>query len=259
MRAPLRVEYTQEGPGSTMHGISEMDESSTPNGTRHHRRLVAAYVTALAAALALIAYGAFSIGTRKEDWVAVADAMRAWGEGSWAPLLLMGAYYSGSLLSMPGLLMLTVLVTCLGPAGGALVAVTGTACSASTVHLIARRLGRGTVEELYPDQLAKIEKLVEGHSLLRVLQMRFLPVLPFHLVNAVCGLVGIPLSAFVAGTVLGLAPKMLVQLFFVRALLAGLTDAGTVMLYNLAVSLTLFVIVTITGLWMDRHIRRRSG
>lgn len=225
-------------------------------GARSHHHLAAAYVLVLAAVLALVAYAAFSIGTKREDWVAVANAMRAWGDRPWAPLFLFGAYCAGSMLSMPGLLMLTVLVTCLGPAGGLLLAICGTACAASTVHQLGQRLGRGAVEDLYPVQLAQLERLVEGHSLLRVLQMRLLPVLPFHLVNAVCGLVGIRLLAFVAGTVLGLAPKMLVQLFFVRALLAGLTDAGTVMLYNLAVSLTLFVIVTLVGLWMDRHIRR---
>ena len=34
---------------------------------------------------------------------------------------------------------------------------------------------------------------------------------------------------------------------------------GVLVLANLAVSLTLFVIVTALGLWMDRYIRKEQG
>jgi len=236
-----------------------MHGDSGPEYTRENsmsKRVVVLYATVLLSLLALMAYFAFTVGTDRADWTRVAERMHAWGGQTWSPVLLVLCYYAGSLLSMPGLVMLTVLVTCLGPALGLSIAMTGTVASASTVHALARKLGRTLLTELYPTQLARAEQLLRGPPLLRVLQMRLLPVLPFHLVNALAGLVGIELRAFVLGTVMGLGPKMLVELQFVRALLSGLTAPGTVFAANVAVSLVLFAIVTLIGVWIERHLRK---
>lgn len=228
-----------------------------PAGHTHRitQRALSVYAAALLGVLALLAYYAFSIGTGRSDWLAVAQRARAWGGEAGSLPLLSLCYYLGSLLSLPGLVMLTILVTCLGAYQGIIVVVLGTAASSSTIYLLAKRLGRGMVAELYPQELARVEEIVRGPAFLRVLQARLLPVLPFHLVNAACGLLGIPLRSFLAGTVVGLLPKMLVQLYFVRTLLGGLTAPGRVVAINAAVSMCLFVIVTVVGVQIERHIR----
>lgn len=228
----------------------------------HHqltRRVLAVYAAALVGVLGLLAYYAFTIGTDRDDWLAVAQRARAWGGEVGSLPLLAAAYYVGSLLSLPGLVMLTILVACLGAKQGLTIVVIGTAASSATVFLLAKLLGRTVVAELYPDQLARVEELLQGPPILRVVQMRLLPVLPFHLVNAVCGLFGLPLKSFLVGTVIGLLPKMLVQLYFVRTVLAGLTAPGRVVAINAAVSLALFVVVTFVGIRIERHIRQVKG
>ena len=223
------------------------------------KRVVTLYAAVLVGLLGLMAYYAFTIGTDRNDWMALATRMRAWGGNAGSLPLLFVAYYCGSLLSMPGLVMLTILVTCLGPVEGMLIAMTGTAASSCTVHLLASKLGRAVITELYPARLSQVEGLLKGPPFLRVLQMRLLPVLPYHLVNAVAGIVGIPRYAFLGATVAGLFPKMLVQLFFVRTLLKGLTAPGSVVLINAGVSVVLFIVVTLVGVKLERHIRSRDA
>ena len=219
------------------------------------KRVAVLYAAGLVGLLALFAYFAFSVGTDRGDWMRIAARMREWGGQTWSPLLLLLSYYAGSLMSMPGLLMLTVLVACVGSPLGLVLAMLGTIASASTVHALSRALGRTLVAEFYPRQLERVERLLAGPPLFRVLQMRLMPVFPFHVVNAVCGLVGIPLRLFALGTVIGCAPKMLVEVTFVRALMTGLTAPRTVMATNVAVSLALFVIVTLVGVHVDRRLR----
>jgi uncharacterized membrane protein YdjX (TVP38/TMEM64 family) len=212
------------------------------------------YATVAVGFLVLAALAASAVGTDLAAWARLAQRLREFGDRPWAPAALLAGYYLASLAAMPGLMLLALMVSCLGEAAGLGVAMAGTACSAATVHVVARRFGAERLERLYPDQMRQLRRLLVARSALRVLQMRLLPMLPFHVVNATCGVTAVPLFPFIAATVVGLSPKMLVQLYFVKTFLSGLTAAREIMLTNLAVSLTLFVLVTATGLAMERWL-----
>ncbi|MBI4860942.1 MAG: VTT domain-containing protein [Candidatus Riflebacteria bacterium] len=198
------------------------------------------------------------VGTEREAWQLLVERLRTFGRWPGSVVVLLLIYWAGSLCAMPGPLLLAVMVTCTGPLVGLCLCLAGTALSSSTAHLVSRWLGRAYLEATHPGVLARAQVLLATRPWLRVLQMRLIPILPFHVTNAVCGLAGVPIGPFALATMAGVLPRMLVYLYFVQALLAGLASPERIFYLNLAVSLTLLTLVTVVGVVLDRWLLRDS-
>ncbi len=137
--------------------------------------------------------------------------------GIFAPLIFIAAYavgtvfaFSGALLTLSGGLLFGTLV-------GAALVVIGATTGATLAFLLARYAGRGTVERFVSGrQLEKFDRVVSGSGFSAVLFTRFVPLLPFNLLNFAWGLTGVNLRDYVIGTAIGILPGS-----FVYANLAG--------------------------------------
>lgn len=156
--------------------------------------LVAAWIAAIAVAVPF----APDVETVRE-WVR--DA------GPAGPLTYVAAYVAAVLLLVPrpllnaaaGLLFSAVFGIALALLGAVLAALVQFATARLLVgDVLARRLPARTRQRL--------DRLLEGHSLLTVIQLRLVPVIPFAAVNYGCGLTSMRTAPFTLGTVLGGVP-----------------------------------------------------
>ncbi len=137
--------------------------------------------------------------------------------GIFAPLIFMAAYAVGTVFAFPGALLTLSGGLLFGTLVGTALVVIGATTGATLAFLLARYAGRGTVERFVSGrQLEKFDRMVSGSGLSAVLFTRFVPLLPFNLLNFGWGLTGVRLRDYVIGTAIGILPGS-----FVYANLAG--------------------------------------
>ncbi len=130
-----------------------------------------------------------------------------------APLLYIGVFVGVVALSLPGALIMTLTGGLLfGVVLGTAAAVAGACTGAVLIFLVARStLGAVLRRRLRPDGVvARMEAEVRRHAFSYLLSLRLMPVVPFPLVNLVSGFVKMPLSTYLAATLLGIVPSTLI-------------------------------------------------
>ena len=165
-----------------------------------------------------------------------------------SPLAVLAAYVAGGLLGIP--ITLLVIATCFlfPPVPGALTALAGALLSAAATYGAGRLLGRHAVRRLAGSRLNAITLRLARKGVLAVAALRLLPIAGFSTVNAVAGASRIPLRDLLLGTMLGLAPWILLALTFVNRVRAVLADPGPVTYALLAADAAL-IVVAVRWIW----------
>jgi uncharacterized membrane protein YdjX (TVP38/TMEM64 family) len=129
-----------------------------------------------------------------------------------APLLAAATIGAWTLLT-PSLISGTLLAAATGMLlGGPLgmpVALVGATLGSVVAFLLARRLGRSPAEALAGPRLTRLRERVERRPLLTIVLARLAPGSPATVLNYAAGLTRIQLRHFVAGIVIGGAPRVL--------------------------------------------------
>jgi signal transduction histidine kinase/uncharacterized membrane protein YdjX (TVP38/TMEM64 family) len=170
-------------------------------------------VIALVAVLAMMTGAARLISLRElhERQALLAQFVEAHPIG--APLLYIGVFGLVVALSLPGALIMTLTGGFLfGVWLGAGAAVAGATTGAVVVFLVARStLGAALRRRARPGGLVeRMETKIRRHAFSYLLSLRLMPAVPFALVNLVAGFVKMPLSTYLAATLLGIAPSTLI-------------------------------------------------
>jgi uncharacterized membrane protein YdjX (TVP38/TMEM64 family) len=137
---------------------------------------------------------------------------------NWIPLVTVLSIATMAVLLFPrtGVAILAGLLFPPGPA--VCYAIVGTVLGASIAFGIGRALGRPylaqrTAGTPHGSRLVRFQHWLDRGGLLAVLTVRFLPILPFGLVNYAFGATKVRLRWFVAGTTIGLLPSTVLNVF----------------------------------------------
>jgi uncharacterized membrane protein YdjX (TVP38/TMEM64 family) len=136
-----------------------------------------------------------------------------------------------------------------GTALGTPLAVLGVTAAALTQMAIARKLAGEHRGRLLPQRTRGVENFLTENGAVAVMESRFLPVLPYGVVNYSAGLTRLPYTAMAIGTLVGAPPKV-----FVYTALGGNLDDLTSPEALIAVSL--WVVLALAGLVV---LWRRTG
>lgn len=79
-------------------------------------------------------------------------------------------------------------------------------CGALASFLLARFLVGGYVQNVYKEGLARFNRQFERNGAWYLLMVRFLPFVPFSMVNMCAGLTLVPISTFIVTTAVGMMP-----------------------------------------------------
>jgi uncharacterized membrane protein YdjX (TVP38/TMEM64 family) len=174
-------------------------EHSPDRRTARRRLLLLALLiaAAFAAAFAFLPHDPAEVARIADAPTAllVAGTIAAW-------TLLTPALVSGTLLAAAtGLL--------LGGAAGMPVALLGATLGGIAAFGVARRFGRGPAEALAGERVVRLRERVERRPLLSIVLARAAPGSPATVLNYAVGLTSVRLRHFVAGSLIGGAPRVL--------------------------------------------------
>lgn len=141
---------------------------------------------------------------------------------AWAVVVVVGVYLLAAVLVFPLNILVLATAATFGPWLGVLYSTIGAAASGLAVYFIGARLGREALVRMLGNRGKRALEGVRNRGMLAVVMFRVVPVAPFTVVNLAAGASGIKLSDFLLGSLLGMAPGMVLLSFvgdrIVRAL-----------------------------------------
>lgn len=186
-------------------------------------------------------------------------------ESSYAPLYVILAYVVGGLVMVPVTMLIGATVLTFDPAPAIGYALGGSLATGTVNFFIGHILGKNTVRRIAGGKLNEISKKLAKRGLLAVLALRIVPVAPYSLINIVMGASHIRFRHYVLGTVLGMAPGIVVMAILGERLIdlirnpgiRNLAILGIVVLLAVVVVLSLRKLVRKYGL--DNHTDEQAG
>lgn len=131
------------------------------------------------------------------------------------PLVTAGAYVAGSAVMLPVTILVLATVLLFGPWLGVGYALLGAAAAAAVGWAVGRSLWRDAIRRVAGRHLDRVSHRLGRHGLVSMALVHLVPVAPFTIVNLAAGALRVPLHQLLAGTVLGMAPGIvLIALLF---------------------------------------------
>lgn len=192
------------------------------------RRFVGLGILALALALVGIAWRY----TPLRDWVNLATLIafaRSLESLPFTPLAIFAGYMVAGLL-VPITILIAATGIVFGPVTGAVYAIAGSLASALVSYWLGRWLGRDTVRALVGSRINRLSKRIAQRGIIAMVIIRILPIAPFTIINVVAGASHLLFRDFLLGTLLGMAPGIILTVTFVHNLAEVIRhpSAGTV-------------------------------
>ena len=168
-----------------------------------------------------------------------------------APIAVIAAYVLGGIVLFPVTLLTAATIVTFGPVAGNLYGLGGWLVSASLGFCAGRYVGLDWLGSLIGERSERLRDAAARRGLLAVLALRLVPVAPFTIVNLFIGASRICFAHFIAGSILGRIPGILLFTLFAIELQA--------LSHSISVGRTLFVAVAL-GLiflaqrWISRQL-----
>jgi uncharacterized membrane protein YdjX (TVP38/TMEM64 family) len=198
-------------------------------------------------------------------WTPLADLIDVNRMTAWARSLresparhfyLLGAYVIGSILLIPITLLILITAIVFGPVLGSLYSIVGGMAGALATYAIGYFLGQDFVQKIAGAKWQRIEKRIGQTGIVAVATLRLLPVAPFTVVNIVAGAFKVPLWDYFLGSLLGLAPGILITNLFAHQFESAIRNPGI----GTFLLLTALIGVSIVGsVWLKRRFESANA
>ncbi len=143
------------------------------------------------------------------DLSSIRPMLLSFAQEPWAPLLVIGIYLIAGLLAFPVTLLIAATAAAFGPFLGFAYAAVGALASAVVTYAVGAVMGRETLKGLIGPRVNRVRQRIARGGVLAIAAIRLVPLAPFTLVNLAAGASDIRLTTYVAGTILGLLPGLL--------------------------------------------------
>ncbi len=137
------------------------------------------------------------------------------------PFAIVAMYALAASVSVPVTLLIAVSGFVFGALWGSTYAFAGTMISACITYYAGASLGHDAVRKLAGRRINRISEKLGKKGLITVLVLRVVPVAPFTIINLAAGASHISLRDYLAGTVLGMTPGIVLATTFAHQLVAA--------------------------------------
>ncbi len=165
--------------------------------------------------------------------------------------IVLAAYLVGSMISFPVTLLILATAFVFGPIVGSAYSFAGCLLGAAATYAMGYFMGKDLVQRLAGRRWARAEKKIAPTGVVAVAAVRLLPIAPFTIVNVVSGALKVPLRDYALGSILGLAPGILLINFFAHQFVRAIRHPGAGSYALLAASLAL---AALGFLWIRRKL-----
>ena len=204
-------------------------------------------------------------GAAAWKWTPLADLIdvgylarwaNAWRESPARHFYLLAAYVIGSILIVPITLLILVTAIVFGPMLGSVYALIGSLAGAIVTYAIGYLLGKDFVQKIAGPKWASLEEKISQTGIIAVATARLLPVAPFTVVNIVSGAFKVPLRDYIIGSILGLAPGILITNLFAHQFESAIRNPG---IGTFLLLLALIAVSIIGGVWLKRRFQQAKA
>lgn len=146
---------------------------------------------------------AFGVDSERtlEGWLGAA-------RGPWSLPVAVAAFAALAFVGTPQIVLIAAAVVAFGPLTGALYSWIGTMVSSVVGFYLGRTAGARTLERVSGEGVRRFMRLVGENGFLASLIVRLVPSAPFIVVNMAAGVTPMRMTHFLAGTGLGIIPKI---------------------------------------------------
>lgn len=174
------------------------------------------------------------------------------GSSRWGFIAFVAAYAIAVVLLMPGTVGTMSAGAIFGFGTGSLAAVLGASIGATGAFFVSRALGRDGAKQLLGDQLSNVDDWVAENDFVSILVLRLMPIVPFSGLNYAAGLTAARPSRYVAATVVGIVPGVLLASALGDAVSDPTSPTFVLLVIAVAIALTLSVVAA-------RRMRRQRS
>jgi len=135
-------------------------------------------------------------------------------ENPLAPVIVVGGFVIGGLVSFPATILIVATAITFGPLTGFIYNLTGCVSSAVCCYGVGRMLGREAVQRFAGERINRLSRQLANRGLLAILIIRLAPVAPFTVMNLAAGASHIKFWDFTLGTIFGMAPGLFAMTLF---------------------------------------------
>jgi uncharacterized membrane protein YdjX (TVP38/TMEM64 family) len=169
--------------------------------------------------------------------------------------IILAAYVVGSLVSFPVTLLILATAFVFGPLIGSVYSFAGCLLGATATYAVGYFMGKDFVQRIAGRKSAAVEKKIARSGVMAVAAIRLLPVAPFTIVNIISGAFKVPVRDYFLGSLLGLAPGIILINFFAHQFARAVRHPGAGSYALLGVS----VVLTALGiLWLRRKVQEEG-
>jgi len=198
-------------------------------------------------------FGAQALGIGGESTV------QAWLEaarGPWALPVAVAAFAVLAFAGVPQFVLIAAAVVAFGPWNGCLYSWIGTMVSSMVGFWLGRSFGGRMLRDLRSQGVNRFMALIARNGFTASLIVRLVPSAPFIVVNMAAGVTPMRLTAFAAGTALGIVPKIALTAFAGNSVVQAFKGGGLQHIVLLAGAGAAWIAV---GLVARRWLRRRES
>lgn len=171
-----------------------------------------------------------------------------------APLIVMAVYVVGVLFFVPVSLLIAATGAVFGSWLGLSYALAGSVLSALATYGIGFAVGGGTLARLAGSRIELIRQRIAQQGFRAMLFIRLVPVAPFIVINVVAGASHIRLSSYLAATVLGMTPGIILKVVLADGLVQAAEGRATP---QLRVLLVIVAVLLVAGWAIRRFVLPR--
>ncbi len=189
---------------------------------RHVQKAVLFTVGFLILTIAMIAFGRQYFNL---DGAELGQVFETLSGSVWALPVTIAVFCAAAFIGAPQWMLITASVLAFGPLQGGIYAWIATLTSAALDFTIARKIGAARLEIMSGAVLAKLTQAIRKNGFTTSFVVRLVPTGPFILVNFAAGLSNMKFLAFLAGTALGIIPKILIVSLIGLGVVSGINKS----------------------------------
>ena len=167
-------------------------------------------------------------------------------------MIILAAYLAGSVLIIPITVLILATALVFGPLLGCAYSFVGCSLGAGVTYAIGYFLGRNFIQRVVGSKWQRVEQKIDQAGIMGVATMRLLPVAPFTIVNLVSGAFQVKFRDYIIGSLLGMAPGIVVINLFAQQFESAVRNPGLGS-YTLLIASVVLVLLGMLGL------RRKLG
>ena len=191
----------------------------------------------------------FSGEATVERWLGFA------ANGPWGLPVAVGAFALLAFVGVPQFMLIAAAVVAFGPVTGFAYSWIGTLVSSVVGFYLGRVAGARVLESFSGEGVQKFMGLVGRNGFLASLIVRLVPSAPFIVVNMAAGVTPMRLSGFVAGTALGIIPKIVLTAFAGNSIVQVLKGQGGAHIAWLVLIVAIWLVI---GWFARRWLRAKE-